>query len=181
MLDSLFSGYKNLYEQSIVEYNSFYSKFQFNATIVDCSNNFKYLLGITTLPKTYGSYSDVVPVFNGPQYIFIDCDKLYSPIRYCWQTKPSNPTTYASVQKYVSISYNSYGVLQPFSLAGNQFKVNGNDLKDVKFSIKGMYGEPIEFTSDLLWTFELQPLPEEEFLPGLIPQQEEEDTEEKKK
>ena len=179
LLNTLFSAFVTKYGH-ILEYNSNYSKFQFNVTIIGCSDNFKYLLGITNLPKTYGSYSDVVPVFNGPQYIFIDCDKLYSPIRYCWQTKPSNPTTYASVQKYVSISYNSYGVLQPFSLAGNQFKVNGNDLKDVKFSIKGMYGEPIEFTSDLLWTFELQPLPEEDFLPGLIPQEEEE-AEEKKK
>ena len=176
LVNTMFAGFVNLYGD-VLEYDSTFSKFKFNCTIAECTHNFKYVLGIANLPKNAEfntSYSDFIPVMNGSPYLFIECDKLYSPLRYCWQTKPAAPTKYASVQKIVSISNNNFYVMQPFSLGGNQFKVNGNELRDICFKIVGMYGEAIEFASDLLWSFDLSPLPEEDFsqLPGLLPQDE---------
>lgn len=191
MINGMFTEMKVWQDESnceILEYKDEFSKFEFKCVIEDCSDRFKYLLGISKLPKLFEGtkpYSDVVPIFNGSPYLFIECDKLYSPIRYVWQTDPKIQNAenqrhlkYPAVKKTVSVTYNCYYLNNPFNLSGNQFKVNGNDLCDINFRIVGLWGEDIEFASDLLWTFELNQLPEEDFsnLPGLIPKEEEEET-----
>ena len=124
--------------------------------------------------------------FNGTPYLFLRCNKLNCPLRYCWQTNPEynglsedekKKRMYSSVQQILSVSPNNNYINNPFSLGGGQITCDGNDLTDVEFTITGIHGEEIEFASDLLWTFELTPVPDEDLsnLPGLFsPEQQQE-------
>ena len=163
----------------LIQYIDSYSKFEFsNCDILSCSDAFSYLLGIPT--NGYSGYSETIPIFNGTPYLFLRCNKLNCPLRYCWQTNPEYDTLtedekkkkmYSGIHQILSVSPNNNYINQPFSMGGGQLTCNGNDLTDVEFTITGIHGEEIEFASDLLWTFELTPIPDEDFsnLPGLLP------------
>ena len=163
----------------LIQYIDSYSKFEFsNCDILSCSDAFSYLLGIPT--TGYSGYSETIPIFNGTPYLFLRCNKLNCPLRYCWQTNPEydgltedekKKKMYSGVHQILSVSPNNNYINQPFSMGGGQLTCNGNDLTDVEFTITGIHGEEIEFASDLLWTFELTPVPDEDFsnLPGLLP------------
>ena len=170
---------------NLIDYIDSYSKFKFtNIDILDCSPAFGYLLGIPPGKEITG-YSETIPVFNGTPYIFLKCNKLKTALRYCWQTDPSfkdlkedekYKKMYSNVQRIISVSPNNNYINNPFSLGGGQFVADGNDLTDVIFTITGINGEELEFASDLLWTFELAPIPDEDLssLPGLLGQQQQE-------
>ena len=165
---------------NLIEYIDSYSKFKFtNIEILEASEGFSYLLGIPTKVPENTEYSTTIPVFNGTPYLFLKCNKLRTALRYCWQTDPKlinlSPdekykAMYSNVQRIISVSPNNNMINQPFSLGGGQFTADGNDLTDVEFTITGIHGEEIEFASDLLWSFELTPLPDEDLskLPGLL-------------
>ena len=173
--------------KTLIEYIDSYNKFYFkNCAVLDCSEAFSYLLGIPTNGIGLKEHSDTIPVFNGTPYLFLRCNKLNCPLRYCWQTNPDynglsedekKKRMYSSVQQILSVSPNNNYINNPFSLGGGQITCDGNDLTDVEFTITGIHGEEIEFASDLLWTFELTPVPDEDLsnLPGLFsPEQQQE-------
>ena len=165
--------------KSLIQYVDSYNKFEFTkCDILSCSEAFSYLLGIPTTGQV--GYSETIPIFNGTPYLFLRCNKLNCPLRYCWQTNPAynglsedekKKKMYSGVQQILSVSPNNNYINNPFSLGGGQITCDGNDLTDVEFTITGIHGEEIEFASDLLWTFELTPVPDEDLsnLPGLLP------------
>ena len=181
LINEMFSTCLKQHEdwENLIDYIDSYNKFHFtNCDILECSDAFGYLLGIPT--TGYTDYSETIPIFNGTPYLFIRCNKLNPQLRYCWQTDPKLKTMtpdeqykamYSSVQRILSISPNNNTINYPFNIGGGQITANGNDLTDVEFTITGMRGEEINFASDLLWTFELTPIPDEDFsnLPGLLP------------
>ena len=169
----------------LIQYIDSYNKFHFvNCDILACSEAFSYLLGIPTTGQV--GYSETIPIFNGTPYLFLRCNKLNCPLRYCWQTNPEynrlseeekKKKMYSGVQQILSVSPNNNYINNPFSLGGGQITCDGNDLTDVEFTITGIHNEEIEFASDLLWTFELTPVPDEDLsnLPGLFsPEQQQE-------
>ena len=175
---------------NLIDFAGGYTRFKFtHIHILEASSGFRKMLGLNPIEPveankiiddTIIKYSDNIPVYNGTPYIFLKCNKLKSALRYCWQTNPNLPkdaysrrrAMFANTQSIVSISPNNNLVTQPFNLAGGQFTANGNDLTDVEFTIEDIEGNELEFASDLLWTFELTPLPDEDLsnIPGLFPQ-----------
>ena len=182
LINEMFSVMKKEHSTwtNLIDYIDSYSKFKFtNIDILEASSAFAYLLGIPTSGAT--DYSTTIPVYNGTPYIFLKCNKLNTALRYCWQTDPKiksmsekeqKNAMYSSVQRIISVSPNNNYINQPFSLGGGQFTANGNDLTDVEFTITGINGDELEFASDLLWSFELTPIPDEDLsnLPGLLSQ-----------
>ena len=181
LINDMFSVMKKEHTSwtNLIDYVDSYSKFKFtNIDILEASPAFAYLLGIPTNGAT--DYSTTIPVYNGTPYIFLKCNKLKTALRYCWQTDPKikgmeadeqKKAMYSSVQRIISVSPNNNYINQPFSLGGGQFTANGNDLTDVEFTITGINGDELDFASDLLWSFELTPIPDDDLskLPGLLP------------
>ena len=144
-------------------------KYKFKKTITNCSNRFKYLLGIRNLPikvpagaqeKDYVD-TDRMPTFTGSPYIFIICEGLKSTSRYVWQkesnlqNKDRQMAMYASTKNIVSVNANQFTLTMPFQLNGGEFQCNGNDLHNVKFKMIGMYEEAIPIFNEVLWSFQL--------------------------
>ena len=144
-------------------------KYKFKKTITNCSNRFKYLLGLRNFPKTVPANAQVkdyvdtdrMPMFNGSPYIFIICQGLNSTARYVWQKetnlqdKERDLAMYASTKNIVSVNANQFTLTMPFQLNGGEFRCNGNELHNVKFKMVGMYGEAIPIYNEVLWSFQL--------------------------
>lgn len=129
----------------------------FPGIIVECSPNALVVFGITSLPTATNQY---IGSTNGPQFIFIKCDELSSPMRYCNQLeKDSNK--YAAITNILSITLNTFSTGYPFSLQGNQFVLDSNQLSSIKMQIVDIHGNPISFKNNLLWNFQLDKISEE--------------------
>ena len=114
----------------------------------------------TTFPSEVINYSDRfkhiydnAPNTNGPMILIIK-SSLPTEMRFCNQQKGE---VYAStITNVVSINLNQFSIGFPFSLVGNEFIVDGNQLRNIEFTIVDIYNNPIEFHGDLIWTFNIE-------------------------
>ena len=105
---------------------------KYKRDIIDCTPRFKYVLGISKCPVKKGEYTQTVIFGNGPSFMCVTCDQLTGS---------------------GCIMPNVYALNGLFQLQGPGF--TGNDLRNITFRIKGLYGEDVEINDDLLWQLEL--------------------------
>ena len=105
---------------------------KYKCDILYATPRFKYVLGISKCPVKKGDYTQTVLFGNGPSFMCVTCDQLTGS---------------------GCIMPNVYALNGLFQLQGPGF--TGNDLRNIVFRIKGLYGEDIEINDDLLWSFEL--------------------------
>ena len=125
--ESILSMFSNL-----VAYDDKKNQYYYPHAIQDCSTRMKYVLGIAKLPIDKGEQVHSCLYGNGPSFFMVTCDNLYGS---------------------GTIMPNVYMLNSPFQLPGPGF--SGNNLTDLCFRIRGLYGEEVKIEDDLLWEFEL--------------------------
>jgi hypothetical protein len=129
---------------------------QFPQTIIDCSNRFKQIYEIESLPCTK-SYN--LAHTNGPMFLLVKCEGIPTEMRFSNQITGEDKYS-AIITKVVSININQFSIGFPFTLVGNSFQVTDAMLKNIQFKIVDIFNEEIEFINNLIWTFSLQKVEE---------------------
>jgi hypothetical protein len=133
----------------------------FPKTVVNCSNRFKHIYNLISFPTDRSTFAQT----NGPMILLIKSEHLSTEMRFCNQSVEQ----YASIiPNIVSVNLNSFSVGYPFSLSGYSFKVYANQLKHLEFKIVDIYGNDVEFINDLIWTFTLEKIENNNIIIGNI-------------
>ena len=133
----------------------------FPELIFDCSDRFKHVFGITNIPVEGLLKSDKLFRVQGPMVFIIRCNNMATDMRCCIQTCDTDVTiipanTYASsISNIVSLNLNTFANGFPFVMSGNSYVVTPGQLKKSEFEIVDIYGNPIQFINDIVWTFNL--------------------------
>lgn len=76
-------------------------------------------------------------------------------------------STYAATHQILNVIYNSFTPGTMFQFSGGQFTCSGETLSNVKLRIVGMFGEPMNNLSEVLWNFQLAPVQPPQPPPGV--------------
>ena len=76
-------------------------------------------------------------------------------------------STYAATHQILNVIYNSFTPSTMFQFSGGQFTCSGENLSNVKLKIVGMFGEPMNNLSEVLWNFQLAPVQPPQRPPGV--------------
>ena len=74
---------------------------------------------------------------------------------------------YLATQQILNVIYNSFSPGNMFQFSGGQFTCSGETLPNVRIKIVGMFGEPMNNYSEVLWSFQLAPTQPPQPPPGV--------------